>query len=107
MMGKYDGHTPGPWGTWYSEGGGPEKRAAIRSKNGWWIAPVVNGDANARLIADAPLLAARVEELEELLSRALPWIINPISYTGDRYTEQIIDEDGNLEIIDTPNAKNS
>ena len=30
------------------------------------------------------------------------------SYTGsgERYTEQIIDEDGNLEIIDTPNAKN-
>lgn len=68
---KYQGHTPGPWQTWND---------GVKAANGEIVAQVFTvdadhakrygmgeSDANARLIADAPRLATRVERLEAAL----------------------------------------
>jgi hypothetical protein len=70
-MSKYEGHTPGPWRVRVWEGEEwPIKRVSISAGNeAIAISPryVTKEEfmANAQLIADAPMLAERVEYLEE------------------------------------------
>ena len=62
-MGKYEGHTPGPW--FYSQENG-----SVFGSGGALVCDLefggnaYQGDNNGRLIAAAPELAKRVEELE-------------------------------------------
>jgi hypothetical protein len=62
-MGKYEGHTPGPWSIVKND-----LRTFIYGPDGISVAqaigPTYTKEANAKLIADAPKLAERVEELE-------------------------------------------
>ena len=86
---RYEGHTPGPWqcrdtkdhvlnssgrnpiwGVW-----GPEGDAIALCKG--VVAP---NEANARLIADAPLLLEQRDALLAMLKRALPLIESEASY---------------------------
>jgi hypothetical protein len=81
---KHEGYTPGPWtvgGSMISNGketialmlrrpavyGG--KRMETRDSDAQAPLTGVTADANARLIADAPALLARVSQLEEALKR--------------------------------------
>lgn len=57
-------HTPGPWLTHAT----PNKGCpAITDRNGWFISPRIESEADARLIAAAP-------ELLEALLNALPYV---------------------------------
>lgn len=62
-MSKYEGHTPGPW----SRGKDSPNGAINIGKHGIMVCHIpisTKQGANAKLIADAPMLAERVEELE-------------------------------------------
>ena len=71
-MSKYDGHTPGPW-TYIDDGIAYDseivtiKGVIAEIKDTYDGLPEHEFLANARLIADAPMLAARVERLEAAL----------------------------------------
>ncbi len=75
---KYQGHTPGPWRT-REVGDSRYPDLQVESGNGLdsrIIAPRIGGlgeahRANARLIADAPALLARVERLEAALKNVI------------------------------------
>lgn len=88
MTGKYDGHTPGPWkdivdsdGWLYVVGPNHEEMFYPDGEFGGHLGSIcsfadmectdLEDHANARLIADAPLLAARVEELEAAIKEYL------------------------------------
>ena len=87
---KYEGHTPGPWVAKHdraeSEMGGiviydrgwvvyvGEKDSdAPRLQNSTFGREELNG-ADARLIADAPLLLAEVKQLREQMDSARDWV---------------------------------
>tara|TARA_R110000824_G_C14883956_1_gene643707 strand:+ start:333 stop:635 length:303 start_codon:yes stop_codon:yes gene_type:complete len=76
---KHEGHTPAPW-TWRGEtidGDGEVNHTVCYMEH-----PHVNGEMNeadAQLIADAPLLLAEVKRLREGIEKALiPTDSNPI-----------------------------
>ena len=61
---KYDGHTEGPWESWSDY---------IMQKGNSWQEPIAEMDfnfkeADAKLMADAPLLLAEVERLREAIT---------------------------------------
>lgn len=65
---RYEGHTPGPWSV-YDQGvdDGPEYGAHIQSADPMydWVVQDITNRADARLIADAPLLLAEVKRLRD------------------------------------------
>jgi hypothetical protein len=81
-MGKYEGHTPGPWRAEQLDGAaGPNERPWVRGATGY--AALACGDtqaeavANARLIADAPKLLRQRDELLEALRAMLSEFVGP------------------------------
>jgi len=78
-MSKYDGHTPGPW-TYIDDGIAYDseivtiKGVIAEIKDTYDGLPEHEFLANARLIADAPMLAARVERLEALLDQTIYYL---------------------------------
>ena len=93
--GKYEGHTPAPWQAshdrlehgwivnshgWRVYVGEHEKRAEIRNCT---FGHDHLSEANARLIADAPLLLERVIHLEHILKCAKDVLTNIYTYDKD------------------------
>ena len=69
---KYEGHTEGPWESWSDY---------IMKKGNSWQEPIAEMDfnfneADAKLIADAPLLLAEVKRLKKLALEAYQIPIN-------------------------------
>ena len=86
---KYEGHTPAPW-TWRGEtidGDGEVNHTVCYMEH-----PHVNGkmnEADALLVADAPLLLAEVKRLREALvtvQRLLVWDEKDRAMDGDPIT---------------------
>lgn len=65
---KYEGHTPGPW-EWKTTPGSDHERCTVYVKDGHAVARHVL-PADARLIADAPVLLKTVERLTAILQQA-------------------------------------
>jgi len=79
---KYEGHTEGPWVCTHSpvNGGGQFWSVVDHTQptdvgddtlGNWRIADIIDFEADAQLIADAPLLLAEVKRLQERLD----WIL--------------------------------
>lgn len=82
----YEGHTPGPWEADDSE---------VYTVNGRdWVAESLDmknterGNANARLIADAPLMAERIEQACVLIGK---WLGRPEDYDAEQVCGQLTD----------------
>ena len=60
---KYEGHTEGPWKHFYAKGRSTSDWEIISEKNG--VVGRWENRADARLMADAPLLLAEVKRLRE------------------------------------------
>jgi hypothetical protein len=88
-MSKYDGHTPGPWKYNYVR----EFQCVIEGNNGTEIAAeafaktVEQQEANATLIADAPMLLERVNELEKVSEEGAK-LIGILANDKDKLLEQ-------------------
>jgi len=65
---QYEGHTPGPW-----EVNNPDDDKSLIFSVG---ALKFVSSANTRLIADAPLLLAEVQQLREVISRAINTLLS-------------------------------
>ena len=88
---KYEGHTEGPWESWSDY---------IMKKGNSWQEPIAEMDfnfkeADAKLIAHAPLLLAEVQRLRGLLDE-----INDVVYYNDKKAGQVLPvEKPNLELL--------
>lgn len=74
-MKKHEGYTPGVWSITWSSDGDAFKIVDWQNKAiaGWCdrLRPIKEHEANAKLMADIPLLVARVEALEGALDKAI------------------------------------
>ena len=73
---KYEGHTEGPWESWSDY---------IMEKGNSWQEPIAEMDfnfkeADAKLIADAPLLLAEVKRLREENERLRDMVEKAVGY---------------------------
>tara|TARA_A100001391_G_scaffold67450_1_gene43149 strand:- start:766 stop:1128 length:363 start_codon:yes stop_codon:yes gene_type:complete len=114
---KYEGHTPAPWrisdcghgyidaqnwiGSEETGDGWVQSVAKVSQEDGEQNLVHSNVDtwnANAQLIADAPLLLAEVKRLRERLDLAERYIINPYlrNYFADVVSKGLDDERDNL-----------
>ena len=103
---KYEGHTEGPWwaGEWFNDdvvqferGYGVEQRIVNESPfvdhSGEWVC-LVDNEADAKLIADAPLLLAEVKRLRDMLSEL-----------ASQHGQLLLEVNTLNEIIDTERKK--
>ena len=67
---KYEGHTPGPWG-WPKKDSillkGPGRNKYIITERHRRLSYSIDKEADAQLIADAPLLLAEVKRLRKII----------------------------------------
>ena len=115
---KYEGHTPGPWQAshdrleygwivnnhgWRVYVGEHEKRAEIQNST---FDHDDLSEANARLIADAPLLLAEVKRLHERLMLAESALGEVRAYyeSGQGDLGEILEHYRDMEGVEMPNA---
>ena len=83
---KYEGHTPGPW---LASKELPTGWAVITGDDDWILRVDENNkgqlmsEADARLIADAPLLLAEVERLRKQLLQGVMYMHMTVKQTKD------------------------
>ena len=107
---KYERHTPGPWVCTHSPVNGGKQFWSVvdhtqptdvgdDTLGNWRIADIIDFEADAQLIADAPLLLAEVKRLRED-NKKLHDAIDRCAYRGregsayDLYIESIIQHVG-------------
>jgi hypothetical protein len=86
---KYEGHTEGEWILNRSEANPTEFLLKCGDTTITWLEP---SEADAQLIADAPLLLAEVIRLRERLIRAYDWAENAVNGNDSAmmdYTEYV------------------
>ena len=91
MSDKYEGHTPGPWKMQVEDDGDGygtiwvDPMGRLIHDSEWATPDEWDKDlANARLIADAPMLADRVERQQQALEMMDDWF-------GDQMTQNQVD----------------
>jgi len=82
---KYEGHTEGPWKWSYSDDVAAQLLIIPNGNDGIGNGVCIGlGDADAQLIADAPLLLEEVKRLRDAMEQAIGYVV------GDYYVLKVL-----------------